>query len=134
MDKDELSLFFRRLIMITEIAAEKILANVGGKENVVGIMNCSTRLRLELKDYKKANINAIKEVEGVKGVMEIGCIQIILGSGNVDKITAEVEKLTGLKSEYIEVCDIMNNAPCEDDDKETEADGIFAKLAKIFKD
>lgn len=120
--------------MITEIAAEKILDNVGGKENVVGIMNCSTRLRLELKDYKKANINAIKEVEGVKGVMEIGCIQIILGSGNVDKVTAEVEKLTGLKSEYIEVCDIMNNAPCEDDDKETEADGIFAKLAKIFKD
>ena len=35
--------------------AELILQHVGGKENVVSLAHCSTRLRFVLKDSKKAD-------------------------------------------------------------------------------
>ena len=43
----------------TQIASI-ILKGVGGKENVVSIDNCVTRLRLEIKDQTKVNEKVIK--------------------------------------------------------------------------
>ena len=35
-------------------AARDVLENVGGEENIVSIMSCFTRVRVELKDTKKS--------------------------------------------------------------------------------
>ena len=40
--------------------AGKILENVGGKENVSGVVHCATRLRFTLKDDGKANTDVLK--------------------------------------------------------------------------
>ena len=45
----------------------KILENIGGKENISNAVHCMTRLRLSLKDKSKANIDALKEIKGVLG-------------------------------------------------------------------
>lgn len=64
----------------TEIA-KKILAGCGGKENIVSIDNCVTRLRLEVRDMTAVNDKAIKAA-GVAGVIKPGktSVQIIVGT------------------------------------------------------
>ena len=39
---------------------DKILALVGGRENVTGLTHCATRLRFNLKDEGKAQTEAAK--------------------------------------------------------------------------
>ena len=57
-----------------------ILENVGGKENVVKVTHCMTRLRLNLKDNNKINDEAIKNISGVLGSqISAGQYQIIIG-------------------------------------------------------
>ena len=57
------------------------LAGCGGKENIVSIDNCVTRLRLEVRDMTAVNDKAIKAA-GVAGVIKPGktSVQIIVGT------------------------------------------------------
>lgn len=65
---------------IAGVDIDAVLVAVGGKENIVHLDNCATRLRLELKDTGLVNDNALKSA-GAKGVMKIGGsgLQIIIG-------------------------------------------------------
>ena len=76
----------------TQIAAI-ILKGVGGKENVVSIDNCVTRLRLEIKDQTKVNEKIIKSA-GVSGVIRPGktSLQVIVGT-KVQFVADEFKKL-----------------------------------------
>ena len=65
----------------------KILELVGGKENVAAATNCMTRLRVNLKDYAKADIEGLKNVEGVLQVIEMDNLHIVLGPGKAKKVT-----------------------------------------------
>ena len=51
---------------------DKILALVGGRENVTGLTHCATRLRFNLKDEGKAQTEALKKTPGVLGVVVSG--------------------------------------------------------------
>ena len=46
-----------------------IIKNVGGKENILDVTHCVTRLRFKLKDDSKANDEVIKSSDGVITVM-----------------------------------------------------------------
>lgn len=72
--------------MTNEELSLKILELVGGKENVIAATNCMTRLRVQLKDASKANVAAIKQADGVLGVMDDNPMQIILGPGKAKKV------------------------------------------------
>ena len=65
----------------------KILELVGGKDNVTAATNCMTRLRVNLKDYAKADIEGLKNVEGVLQVIEMDNLHIVLGPGKAKKVT-----------------------------------------------
>lgn len=68
-----------------QIAAE-VLAAVGGKENVVSVTHCMTRLRFNLKDMSLPDPEKIKTIKGVIGVVESGGqFQVIVGQ-NVPKV------------------------------------------------
>ena len=45
-----------------EAISEKITQLAGGRENIVGLAHCATRLRLVLADNEKADIKAMEEV------------------------------------------------------------------------
>ena len=45
----------------------QILNNVGGKENVSSAVHCMTRLRLNLKDKSKVNVEAVRSIKGAVG-------------------------------------------------------------------
>lgn len=59
----------------------------GGRNNILGIAHCATRLRLVLEDNDKADIKAIEDVDLVKGVFVAGDqLQIIFGAGLVNDV------------------------------------------------
>ncbi|MDJ0331844.1 PTS transporter subunit EIIC [Planococcus sp. S3-L1] len=76
--------------------AKDILEKIGGKENVQQVAHCMTRLRLSLKDDSKVNLNELKRVDGVMGVVEDDTLQIVIGPGTVNKVAAEMSNETGL--------------------------------------
>ena len=65
----------------------KILELVGGKENVTGATNCMTRLRVNLRDYNKADIEGLKATEGVLQVIQMDNLHVVLGPGKAKKVT-----------------------------------------------
>lgn len=74
--------------------AEELIALAGGRENIISAMHCATRLRLILKDRSRAEDKKIEQVDMVKGIVyTAGQYQIILGTGTVNKVYAEVLKL-----------------------------------------
>ena len=79
--------------------AEEIYEKVGRKENLVSAAHCATRLRLVLVDNDKCDAKAVEEIDGVKGVFSAsGQLQIILGTGTVNKVYDEFLAISGLSA------------------------------------
>ena len=79
--------------------AKDVVAAVGGKENIVSVTNCMTRLRFVLKDDSIPNEDEVKAINGVKGVMnQGGQYQIIIGT-NVSNVTPKVREIAGISAE-----------------------------------
>ncbi len=77
--------------------ATALLPLLGGKENIASAAHCATRLRLVLVDDSKLNKSAIDKLDGVKGCFSnAGQIQIIFGTGVVNKVFAEFSKVAGI--------------------------------------
>lgn len=73
--------------------AETILEGLGGKENIVSVDNCITRLRLEIKDYTAVDEKKIKSA-GVAGIIRPSktSVQVIVGT-QVQFVADEFKKL-----------------------------------------
>ena len=79
-----------------ENLAKSILEKIGGKENVSNLTHCATRLRFNLKDKSKANTSAIKNINGVMGVVDKGGqYQVIIGN-DVNHVYKEITKIAKL--------------------------------------
>ena len=76
--------------------AMKIIEEVGGKENIVSVQHCATRLRIVITDKEKIDIKKVEELDKVKGsFFNSGQYQIILGTGLVNRVYNEVIELVG---------------------------------------
>lgn len=71
---------------------DEIVRLVGGKENVVDLEHCLTRLRFTLKDNAKADTETIKKIKGVMGVVDGKQYQIIVGGEVVPAYNALMEE------------------------------------------
>lgn len=77
--------------------AKAVYEHIGGSENIVSAAHCATRLRLVIGDNKKCNKDALENIDGVKGVFEAsGQLQIIFGTGVVNKVYDEFIKIAGI--------------------------------------
>ncbi len=77
--------------------AGQLIPLLGGKENIATAAHCATRLRLVLVDDSLVQKEAIEAVDGVKGCFRnAGQIQIIFGSGIVNKVHAEFIAAAGI--------------------------------------
>ncbi len=88
--------------------ASALVPLLGGRENIASAAHCATRLRLVLVDDKKIDKAAIEKLDGVKGCFSnAGQIQIIFGTGLVNKVHAEFVRHAGIgevsKSELTEL-------------------------------
>ncbi|MDM9960030.1 beta-glucoside-specific PTS transporter subunit IIABC [Clostridioides difficile] len=76
--------------------AQEIVNNVGGKENISGLVHCITRLRFTLKDESIANDNVLKNMEGIVTVMKSGGqYQVVIGN-HVEAVYKDVIEIIGL--------------------------------------
>ena len=77
--------------------AEEIFSHLGGKDNVISAAHCATRLRLVIADNSKVDTKALENVDGVKGLFNSnGQLQLIIGTGTVNKVYEEFLAITGL--------------------------------------
>ena len=80
-----------------ESLAKEIVKNVGGKENVISLVHCITRLRFKLKEESKAKDDILKNMDGVVTVMKSGGqYQVVIGN-HVPEVFADVMQLLGLE-------------------------------------
>ena len=77
--------------------AQEIYDHIGKKENIISAAHCATRLRLVIADNAKADKEYVENIEGVKGVFFAqGQMQIILGTGVVNKVYDEFIRIAGV--------------------------------------
>lgn len=73
--------------------AKTIIKDVGGKDNVISVVHCTTRLRFKLKDEKKANDDALKDTDGVVTVVKAGGqYQVVIGNEVADVYEAVLKE------------------------------------------
>ena len=66
---------------------------------MISAAHCATRLRLVIADNSKLNTEALENVEGVKGMFNSnGQLQLIIGTGTVNKVYDEFLAITGLSA------------------------------------
>lgn len=70
------------------------IIEIVGKDNIISATHCATRLRLIVKEKDAIDEKKLEKVPLVKGTFfNAGQYQIILGTGIVNKVYAELEKL-----------------------------------------
>lgn len=79
-----------------EALAKEIIKQVGGKENIISLTHCVTRLRFQLSDDKKAQDDVLKKMDGVVTVMRTGAqYQVVIGN-HVAEVYKDVCAAAGL--------------------------------------
>lgn len=108
--------------------ALEILENVGGKDNVRGVVHCATRLRFTLKDDSAAKTDTLKKIKGVLSVVNAGGqYQIVIGP-DVPQVYQEVISIGGFEA----------SAPVDDpdakkEDNRSQLSKILESIASIFQ-
>jgi len=77
--------------------ARSVLEQVGGVTNIDTLQHCMTRLRLTLRNPEQVNVEKIKAIPGVAGIVHSSNqLQIILGPGTAAQVAQEIAKETGV--------------------------------------
>lgn len=72
----------------------KQIVEIVGKDNIISATHCATRLRLIVKNREAIDEKQLEKIPLVKGMFfNAGQFQIILGTGIVNKVYAEIEKM-----------------------------------------
>ena len=70
--------------------AERLLAALGGADNIVDVENCMTRLRIGVRDLRPINAQSIRDTDKVLAYIPGLNCQIVLGPGLVDKVANDL--------------------------------------------
>ena len=85
--------------MTNKELATKIIANVGGEQNISMLTHCATRLRFNLKDNGKANLDVLKKLDGVlTAQIKSGQLQVVIGAkvnAIFDEVSAQIHITEG---------------------------------------
>lgn len=108
--------------------AQTILTNVGGKENVKGVVHCATRLRFTLKDESQAKTDVLKKTKGVLSVVNAGGqYQIVIGP-DVPQVYQEVIAIGGF-----EAAAPIDDPDAEKEDNRSKLSIVLEGIASIFQ-
>lgn len=80
-----------------ERLAREIYEKVGGMGNVTKVIHCMTRVRMDIRDDGKVQLDELKAIDGVMGVVEDDTLQVIVGPGTVNKVAGKMVEMAGVK-------------------------------------
>ena len=104
--------------------AKKIVENVGGENNVISLVHCTTRLRFKLIDESKVNMDVLNQTEGVITVMKAGGqVQVVIGN-KVDTVYDAVLSCTNINA--------GNTEEMEDSGKKNLLNTLLETISGIF--
>lgn len=108
-----------------EKIAQDVIKGLGGKENIISMAHCATRLRLIVKDRDIIDDDFIENVDKAKGVFfTSGQYQIIFGTGTVNRV---YEAMIGQ--------DVSSTSKAELKEKASEQDDhFFKRMIRVFGD
>lgn len=76
--------------------AKRIIESIGGKENIISLTHCATKIRFCLKDEAKADTRGLKTMPGViTAIQRSGQYQLVIGNHAADVCKA-VSNRTGI--------------------------------------
>lgn len=103
--------------------ANEILDLIGGSKNVSTLEHCSTRLRFGLVDKSVVNVEKIKKIKGVMGVVDGSQFQIVIGNNVVE-----------VYDELLKICPVTGNqvAETKKDDRKWGAK-LFEFVISVFQ-
>ena len=105
--------------------ASAVLNAVGGKDNVISVTHCITRLRFNLKDNSIPKDEEVENIEGVIGVMSTaGQFQVIIGQ-TVDKAYAALCEVGGFKPDAI-------SDEVEQKEEKLTVKSVFSKFLNVL--
>lgn len=102
-----------------------IIQNVGGKDNIINVTHCVTRLRFRLKDESKANTDILKETDGIVTVVKSGGQYMVVIGNHVPDVFDSLVSVGHLESKSLKSGSI-------DDDSPKEKQGIFNTFVGII--
>lgn len=79
-----------------ETIVQELLPLLGGADNIASLSNCMTRVRLNFKDYEKIQLEDIRNMDDVLGVVEDETLQVVLGPGIANKVAVVLSEKTGV--------------------------------------
>lgn len=99
----------------------QIVERLGGKDNIVSLNNCMTRLRFVVKDDAKVDRESLKSLNEVLAVIkQDNEIQIIVGLGKVNSLKEDIERI------------IQEKSSNEYGNRKKSTQGIIGFFAKVF--
>lgn len=108
--------------------ARTIVENIGGKDNVISVVHCATRLRFTLKDDSKANTDLLKKTKGVMAVVSAGGqYQIVIGT-DVPQVYQEVIAVGGFEAK-----EAVKDEAAEAEDTRSQLSKFLEGIASIFQ-
>lgn len=110
-----------------ELAA-LILENVGGKDNVKGVVHCATRLRFTLKDDSMAKTDVLKKTKGILSIVNAGGqYQVVIGP-DVPQVYQEVISLGNFEASAP-----IDDPEAEKNDNRSRLSRMLESIASIFQ-
>lgn len=103
-----------------------IIQNVGGKDNIINVSHCVTRLRFRLKDESKANTDILKKTDGIVTVVKSGGQYMVVIGNHVPDVFDSLVSVGHLESKS------LKSGSVDDDDSPKEKQGIFNKFVGII--
>ncbi|NEY20025.1 PTS transporter subunit EIIC [Bacillus ginsengihumi] len=111
--------------------AREIYENVGGIGNVAKVIHCMTRVRMTIKDERKVNLNGLKAVDGVLGIVEDETLQVVVGPGIVNKVANIMVAEAGVKLGETFPEDLLDQSVSETEPTLTDRQRVEAKAAEV---
>ncbi|AGM26330.1 PTS system N-acetylmuramic acid-specific EIIBC component [Spiroplasma syrphidicola EA-1] len=121
------------------------LVGVIGPENVVSFTNCLTRLRLNIKPGVNVDLEKLKTVTNVMGILTPSAteLQIVLGPGFVGTVTQEFGKLVNAQqtspvdgaeqsADFVSAADVAKQVKGAIKGKSNWLQNFFTKFSRIF--
>ncbi|MGL1812373.1 UNVERIFIED_CONTAM: PTS sugar transporter subunit IIC [Serratia marcescens] len=116
------------------LVGSAIVEHSGGLNNLRHVTNCMTRVRMTLVDPAKVNIQALKGIEGVLGVVEDDTLQVIVGPGKSSKVATVINELLASGRQTAPLSDVEQKAALarEKSRKPTRTKAVLKHIANIF--